>query len=170
MRFKKIKKSDSLYIAGNLIASGHWLFCIDWIQSLGTPRATMGIRRAITRMQLSIVTMRLTGNEYRPRHDIEQVFKGLTSNLSNYTRIDLNSVTEKFDFLDSKVLAKGVVARVINNNGIKIGVDSEYFTAFLFDPKCEVLAKGEFDPILVKKNNSVVAIVMPMRLTEGNKI
>jgi hypothetical protein len=170
-KFKKIKKTDSIFLAGNLICSGHWLFCIDWVNSLGTPRATMGLRRAIARTQLDVVTARINNESCRAMSRVAEIEKLYArTELTNYCPVNLADVIEKIDFKDVPGIQRDVVAMVINAaNGEKIGIDVEYYAAFLFDKAATILARGKNDPILVQKNNRIVAMVMPLRLTDEVK-
>jgi len=173
LKFRPIKKSELLYLGDGFFANGHWLFSADWLAGLSS-RVTMGLRKALQRKQLEIVTARLQGNADQPNYrsrELSKIVARFSFGPVNYSRVELSekTISKQIGFLNQRELEKGVTAFIIHNHAHKIGIAPDYFAALTFDNDVNIFVATATDPVIMKKNNVVIGMIMPMHLNEGNK-
>ncbi len=164
-KFRKIGKSDPLYIGDGFFSNRHWLFRADWIQSMKT-RVTLGLRKALERKQVEYVTARMQGAEV-PSVNLGKLVNEL--NFDNYQKIDMTKpIATRLGFR-KRAVTESVTAFILKNGKKEIGVDPLYISALFFDPEAEIFIRDGESPIAIRKNGELIGLLMPIRLKKENE-
>lgn len=162
-KFKKIKRSDSLYLSDGYFSNRHWLLKAAWVETMSS-RVTFGIRKALKRMQVETVAARLRGES--PSHvKLAQFIAKVDFSKYRKVNLDSDSVKRKIGHPRGEV-ARGLVAFIIKNGKHEIGVDPEYFPMLTFDVATEIFVSLPDSPIVIRRDSEIVGLLMPKTFKE----
>jgi hypothetical protein len=162
-RLKRITKATRLYLSGPFLSNAHWCVRTDWIASLNSKTA-IHLQKAIEQLQAKLVLHRLQNGQAMAMPELE----GLVSNvdLSRYVTVNLSDKNCRaiLGFRSMRKTKEEFLHVQLLVDDDRFGIACDYFPLLTLDPQARVLVNGPLDPIVIQKNNSIVALLMPLRL------
>lgn len=158
-KFKKLAKSETLYVSGGFVSNKHWVFDMQWL--LGLKRSnSLGlttIQNAVKKAQVKATMARLNGAFY-PSHDLEKVVSAIP--LSQYKPAPQGGIEFIEDFLKGDYEKPGVVALAFKTKKTPY-LDIEYAAALFFDTSTMIMIKDGSSPIVLQDaSGKIVAALM----------
>lgn len=165
-KFKKLSKSENIFLESGYASNGKWLFNVNWLKSVAS-RGNIQVRNRVTKAQVEFVNKKLS-SEYINTRPVSAVVSNV--NLKAYRPVDLSEqVKVRQGYKHGKPDSFGTVAFQLGTNGPCI--DAEFYPALLWDTETTAHVCGDTDPIVVLKAGEIVAMVAPLNpkyLNKGN--
>ena len=164
IKFKLLPKSQFCHVRGGYASNGQWLFRIDWIKSISSPkkRGLLTVLRRIEKMQVSETILALDGRDMESR-DLAEYVRQVS--LDGY-RIPERAPTSHDGYVAGRYDDYGPAFIAFGTKGPFF--DQQLAVALEFDPEnTEVLIAGDKQPLVIrlKSCKSIVGLIMPLSPT-----
>lgn len=166
IKFKKLAKNGERYISDGYACNGVWLFKIDWLTNLKKDRSTgiVALCNGIVKLQIAETIARLKGNrcnEVSLGHFVNNI------DITNYKPLDLSTIDLKKGYFRGDLNAFNNCAMEFTQPNTPI-IDIEFSPALFFDGQAIVMFKDEKSPLVILKNNEIMAMLMPLNFERFN--
>lgn len=159
LKFKKIPASQTVYVRDGYATNRHWIFRIDWLNTLAKSRGNIQVRNRAKKAMLAANTARLLGNDY-DKLDVSQPVSQIV--LTEYRAASASEFETVQGYIKGDQSNYGAVAFRIG--GVPC-LDIEYFPALQWDSGVTVMVKGKHDPVVILSGGEIVGLIAPIKST-----
>lgn len=159
VRFKKISKSETVFVQGGLVSNRHWIISAAWLATLKRRRdlGMTALCKRVEKAQAAATLARLNDSSY-PTHDLGAIVASF--DLSEYRsakalEFHYGFIRGKADQYDACIVSFGVKGTPY--------LDVEYAAALYFSTDTAILVKDSKSPVLLQDaSGAIVAVLAPL--------